>query len=1057
MRIRMNPGVPILSFVACILMLQPVTAQSLRTSKLLDDGSNASVWSSFQSIGVKVAHGPDGGAVKFDVEFPKGSGYGGIVRNFNEVLPENYEISFLMKATVPVNNFEVKVSGDSLGECIWWVNNKSYTYPTEWKRIIIKKRHLGYAWGTRFSPHPPKLARLEVVVTAGTGGKGSVWIDDVQLTTLPVAPAVPPAPMVAASSTAKKSSPMNVLPGVSDAWTSAVKGPASILLDLRYEKEFGAVELQWDAALKSVSYRLSRSFDGVQFEPLYSITDGPTGTVLHFTPESETRFLKVEMLSNGAGKPFSLHSLALIPSESLSTPNHFYERKSASSIAGLYPRYFQKKQVYWTIVGVPSDTKEALFSEDGAFEVDRQRFSLEPFIYTTASKELLHWGNATTEQTLEEHYLPIPTVIRHYRDLDMRITLVASGEPERSAVMARYIVKNTSASRHAGSFFITLRPFQVNPTSQWLNYDGGFAATPAIAVSEHAAVVGEKRVFLSGTAEAAGAASVDVGDITDFLQNGEVPPTVTASDAHGMTSGAFQYHFDLAPGDSMTVIAAVPFTSEGDRWNGSTPTVEEFSTVLKTTADYWRARLNTVGFTVNAEAQRYVDLLRSNLAYILINKDGNGFQPGSRSYERSWIRDGSMTSDALLKLGITEEPKKYLEWYSGYQYESGAVPCVVDTRGPDPVPEHDSHGELIFGCMEYFRFTKDTSFLRARWNTIAGAIRYIQSLRAQRMTPEYKNGDDTKRAFFGLVTESISHEGYSDKAMHSYWDNFFVLKGFKDAAAAAKVLGMTKDAAELDSIALAFRNDLYSSIALTMKNHRIEYVPGCVEKGDFDATSTSIALFPNGEMSSVPQPAYQRTFDKYFDWFIQRAEGKLQWEAYTPYEIRNVGTFVYLGQKERAHYALEYFLNDQRPKGWNHWAEVVANGYRTMRFIGDMPHTWVGSDYINAIRAMFLYENDDAHAVVIGAGLKDAWVKEGLSITALPTHYGTISYTIEPMKDRTVRIRITGSVEPSAKVLVPIGLVSQPLTAARVNGAAIAPMQGSIPVFSLPATVELTY
>ena len=151
--------------------------------------------------------------------------------------------------------------------------------------------------------------------------------------------------------------------------------------------------------------------------------------------------------------------------------------------------------------------------------------------------------------------------------------------------------------------------------------------------------------------------------------------------------------------------------------------------------------------------------------------------------------------------------------------------------------------------------------------------------------------------------------------MHSYWDDFFALKGFKDIAEAAAVLGKQQEAIQYDSIAKAFRVDLYRSINLVMKNKKINYVPGCAEKGDFDATSTSIALFPNGEMNYVPQPAYNNTFDKYYDWFVQRAEGKISWEAYTPYEIRNVGTFVYLGQKERAHNVLEYFMRDQRPQG----------------------------------------------------------------------------------------------------------------------------------------------
>nr|MBP6673086.1 hypothetical protein [Bacteroidota bacterium] len=798
--------------------------------------------------------------------------------------------------------------------------------------------------------------------------------------------------------------------------------------------------------------------DGKNYQTISSILNGKAGNVHHFLPESEGRFVRIVLKQNGAQSPFKLDAFNVIASEDLAAPNQFYEHIAAASPEGYFPRYFKKQQSYWTIVGVPSDTREALFSEEGAFEVDKQHFSLEPFIMVNSAKQLLTWSNAEATQTLEENYLPIPTVARMYAGIHLRTTLIASGEPERSAVMARYVVKNTSSNRTQGSFFIAVRPFQVNPSSQWLNFDGGFAKTVSMKFTLTGAAADEKSVVVSGTPSAFGAAAIEQGDITDFMSSNSVPSTDRAEHPRGFTSGAFQYPFDLNAGDSMVVIAAVPFTEAGNRWKEHQPTTEEFEKEAAAVISFWKKRLMTVEFTVNAEAQKYVDIIRSYLAYILINKDKNGFQPGSRSYERSWIRDGSMTSDALLKLGITEEPKKYLEWYSSYQYESGAVPCVVDLRGPDPVPEHDSHGELIFACMEYFRFTQDTAFLRARWKTIVGAVNFIQSLRAQRMTPEYKNGDDEKRAFYGLVTESISHEGYSDKAMHSYWDNFFVLKGFKDAAAIAAVLGKKKEAHEYDSLALAFRTDLYNSITLAMKNRKINYIPGCVEKGDFDATSTSIALFPNGEMNFVPQPAFNNTFDKYFDWFVQRAEGKLTWDAYTPYELRNVGTYVYLGQKERAHYVLEYFMNDLRPRGWNHWAEVVANGYRTMRFIGDMPHTWVGSDYINAIRAMFVYENDDIHSIVIGAGLKDSWVKEGLSVRNLPTHYGTLSYSIAPQSSGTVRMTITGSIDGTKNpLLIPVKLHSAPLQKATVNGAEIKSKDGYITVDQLPATVELKY
>ncbi|MEW5798099.1 MAG: discoidin domain-containing protein [Bacteroidota bacterium] len=1041
------------------MVISILHSQSSRTSLLLDDCNSVKSWTTFRSTGVEVTHQNDLGTLRFDIEFPKGSGYGGVFRNFNSHLPENYDISFMMKSTVPVNNFEVKISSDSGGGTIWWVNNKNYTYPADWKRIVIKKRHLSFAWGPNYAAHPSKLSRLEIVVTAGTGGKGSVWIDDVTLTTLPASPKEIPLPSVSASSFMEKNSePSNVLPGRKGSWISKSKKNEWIELDLKYEKEFGGVNLLWDPSLKGLSYSILTSFDRKKYDTIYSVTKGKSGNVHHFLPESEARYARLLLKGNASNQPFKLEEFSVIASESLSTPNHFYERIAAASPSGFYPRYFLKQQPYWTVVGVPSDTREALFNEDGVFEVDRQKFSIEPFIALDHNRNIFHWANGKSEQSLEENYLPIPTVTRTYEDVELRTTLLAAGDAGSSAVMARYVVKNSSPKNQKGSFYISLRPFQVNPTSQWLNYDGGFAKTNTISIVGNRATVDDKTVIVSGIPTAFGASAIEQGDITDFIAQNSIPQSPFAMQSQGMTSGAFQYSFDLKPGDSLVVIAAVPFTPEGNRWTNGLPTADEFEKTFAEVKSFWKKTLNTVEFNVPPDAQRLVNIIRSNLAYILINKDKFGFQPGSRSYERSWIRDGSMTSDALLKLGITEEPKKYLEWYAPYQYESGSVPCVVDTRGPDPVPEHDSHGQLIFACMEYFRFTNDTAFLRARWNNIAAAVSFIQSLRAQRMTPEFRDGNDEKQAFYGLVTESISHEGYSDKAMHSYWDNFFVLKGLKDASAAAAVLGKQKEAREYDSLAKAFRIDLYNSIALAMKNRKIDYIPGCVEKGDFDATSTSIALFPNGEMKFIPQPAFNTTFDKYFDWFVQRAENKLTWDAYTPYEIRNVGTFIYLGQKERAHYALDYFLKDQRPQGWNHWAEVVANGYRTMRFIGDMPHTWVGSDYINAVRAMFVYEIDDDHSIVMGAGLKEEWVKKGLSIKGLPTHYGTLSYSVSSPSDSSVTIQIEGTVNANkTPLLIPVTLCAKQLQRASINGVAVTPENGFIVIKQLPASVEMIY
>ena len=151
--------------------------------------------------------------------------------------------------------------------------------------------------------------------------------------------------------------------------------------------------------------------------------------------------------------------------------------------------------------------------------------------------------------------------------------------------------------------------------------------------------------------------------------------------------------------------------------------------------------------------------------------------------------------------------------------------------------------------------------------------------------------------------------------------------------------------------------------------HGISYVPGAADLGDFDATSTTIALAPAGEEHNVPDDLLRETFERYWRNFTDRRDGKVSWDAYTPYELRVVGTFVRLGWRERAHELLDYFFKDQRPAAWNQWAEVVGREPRQPRFIGDMPHAWIASDYIRSVLDMFAYERQRDKALVLAAGI----------------------------------------------------------------------------------------
>ena len=376
-----------------------------------------------------------------------------------------------------------------------------------------------------------------------------------------------------------------------------------------------------------------------------------------------------------------------------------------------------------------------------------------------------------------------------------------------------------------------------------------------------------------------------------------------------------------------------------------------------------------------AEVDELDRVVRSSVGYILVNRDSAAIQPGSRAYSRSWIRDAALTSSALLRLGLFEPVREFLEWFAPFQYESGKVPCCVDRYGAGPVPENDSHGEFIYLATEYTRRSNDTALLRKLWPHIEAAARYMDSLRATHLTAVY---DSDSLPYRGLLPQSISHEGYSARPVHSYWDQLFALRGFRDAAAAAAMLGLP-DSTHWSTVADEFQHDLFASIDATIRLHGIDFVPGSVELGDFDATSTTIAGDPVHLMQLLPRAALERTFAM-LDSILELRRKGTGWDAYTPYEARNVGAKIRLGWRASALRELRDLMADRRPVEWNQWPEVIFRDPRAKRFVGDLPHTWVASDVVRSILDLFVYEDADGRLVLL-AGVPAEWLEgSGISV-----------------------------------------------------------------------------
>ncbi|HVR96808.1 MAG TPA: discoidin domain-containing protein [Thermoanaerobaculia bacterium] len=946
---------------------------------VLDDFADPSRWKVLPSDGIQATLSPADGALRLDFDFQGRAGYAVVRREIPLDLPGNYEIRFRVRGEGPPNNLEFKLV-DPTGENVWWVNRRDFEPPREWTEVRIKKRHIQFAWGPAGGGEIRKVAAIELAVTAGRGGKGTLLVDDLTLRELPPERPYDRTPSLSASS----GEPGLALDGDrSTAWRS---GGGWIALDFLEDREYGGLVLDWVPGRGASRYEVQLSDDETQWRTVYRVDGGDGGRDYLFLPETESRHLRLLFPEGGN---IGLAEIAVQPLAFSATRNAFFEAIARDAPRGFYPRGFLGEQSYWTVVGVDGDTAEAMLSEDGQLETGKGAFSVEPFLVLDG--KLVTWADVEASQTLAGGALPIPSVTWKGAPVSLEVTAFAAGEPERSVLYARYRLRNDSQTGARPRLVLALRPFQVNPPVQFLNTPGGVATVRDIAWDGKAVTLDGRAVFPLEPPTGFGASAFDQGDITAHLAG--LPQRNQVTDPFGHASAALTWDLRLAPGERRDVHLAIPLHS-GARVGG-------FEDELAAVEAKWREALGRVEIRVPDAA--YAETLRSNLAYILINRDGPGIQPGSRSYERSWIRDGALTSSALLRLGHDKEARDFLVWYAGHQFDDGKVPCCVDVRGADPVPENDSHGEFIHLAAEHFRYTGDRETADAMWPHVQAAVGYIDKLRQQRRTAEYRAPD--KLHFFGLLPESISHEGYSDRPVHSYWDDFWALRGLNDAVDLAKALGKTDEATRWTAIRNEFRQDLHASLRRTIARHKIDYIPGSAEKGDYDPTSTSIGVAPGGELSRLPQKELLHTFERYWQESVARRDGTREWDAYTPYELRNLRTFLRLGWRERTHELLAFFMADRRPAGWNHWAEVVAREERKARFLGDMPHTWVGSEFIHAFLDLFAYTREDG-ALVLGAGLPPEWVEgEGVSVQRLRTEHGLLSYTAK-REGEGVRFRI---------------------------------------------------
>jgi hypothetical protein len=235
---------------------------------LLDDFEDVSGWNAITSgqaqLHISQAPGQRAKAMRLDFEFRGGGGFVVARKAFVLALPESYAFCLHIRGVTPSNIFEFKLE-DTPGQNVWRYGQEAFGFPMDWQPLTITSSQIEFAWGPAGGGLPQFAATIELVIAAGPGGQGTVWIEELRFedTTYRLIP------LVRASTALPGYEPEHVCdPSSETGWRSeASDAPQQLLLDFHKEREYGGLVIQWEKDLRPRAFDLQLSY-GVKSESI---------------------------------------------------------------------------------------------------------------------------------------------------------------------------------------------------------------------------------------------------------------------------------------------------------------------------------------------------------------------------------------------------------------------------------------------------------------------------------------------------------------------------------------------------------------------------------------------------------------------------------------------------------------------------------------------------------------------------------------------------------------------------------------------------------------------
>jgi hypothetical protein len=704
----------------------------------------------------------------------------------------------------------------------------------------------------------------------------------------------------------------------------------------------------------------------------------------------------------------------------------------------------------WSAVGLDGGNVEGLVATDGTFSADPLGPGFTFWLRDDATGKIFQPTSATVTQSLVGGHLPLIRTVWSAGNAVVTWTVFAqSTGPDPIGRLPSDVplelVQTTVMGPGSWTLYLVAQPS--SPTHS------NYPITRVGATSTSLTINGQLMLVATRRANVAGA--IDQAHRDSLTLAGPASPPSVVSD-YGFGMGFLGYNLHLTGNQTGEFSFALPL--------GDTVLTSERIALLsdlnvaesqKLVENAWKQRLQRVEVTLPDE--QLANAFYASIAYMLMARGEDTLFSGPTSEHAVWVRDSAYITAALTRAGQARVVEPVLRKLVAAQLPSGREPPIIEADGTIRKPvktEWDAQGELIFALVDYTRETHNPGFLREVYPSIRKAAMFQEEQLAAT-----RRADLRGTPFYGILPAGESAEDLYDATWHHYWDDFWALTGFHEAADAAQQLGYLDDARAFSAEEASLRQDVLASLDAIKKVNESAYIPNGPEDVNTTAMARSgtPAIWPV-EVLDPKSPLVRHSFDLYYERAIAPYGGAYRHYGNDDWPYAGLGlahAFYRLGLDDRAWQILDWTMNHQTAPNLYAWGEVVDPEHFGV-LSGDVPHSWMAAEMVLFIRDILLRQQGDR--LEIGP-FPSNWLAPGsaVSVRHLPTSLGDQGYAIERSADgRTIQITFD-SAGPAGGYLVTLP-ADLSIGSAATPGGALAvkdPHRVLIPATAREATLTL--